>query len=491
MSPKKRSLEMENPILTNFYIYAFLLLAFFFLHCGRENCQELEKEWSHIIGDSFISRGEFEKFSQKTKNYPECKYPSNPCGLETFQKRKHKDAAWEISQCSTSSPNLRVYMENSDSMDGYIQGGKSFRDNIAHLLIRLKAISSGSEFSFINGNIFPLKQSLETFTKELNPPSPNYYKYKSNTFGSDLNSIFKRIIHNLKKDEIAVFITDGIYSIANSDNIQTELQGSKNFTMDTFIDGIREKNLVTIVIQMESNFVGNYYDMRHTPHSIRSTKPFYIFLLGSEELLLPIWNSKKVEVLKNPGIRNYSVFFKDFPNEVPRILLSQYKKVGKKKIIDRKKNIISAIHPSTEGLFSISVAVDLNELHDEKKITEDPKNYTYPDACELEIDSFNESVLDVNDKIFMKKFSGTPTHIFNLICNKEIIPNEKITITLERNKTNLWWHTGSLSIDVQPSAWSDFKTFGLSYLLDGIADAYSEFASAGLIFSIPIFLENR
>lgn len=444
-----------------------------------------------MSGDSYLSRVEFESFLKKVSKHPECRYPTTPCGLETFLKRKNSSSNWEISNCTTVTPVIRVFMENSDSMDGYLRGGKSFRDNLAHLLVRLKSMSSGSEYNFINASIFPVKQTLEGFIKEMSPPSSYYFKYKSSTFGSDLNSLFRRIIQNMKDDEIAVFITDGIYSIANSENIQTELLGAKNLTMDTFIDGVRKNNLVTVILQLEAGFEGSYYDMKHTPHPIRGQKPFYVFLFGSETTLLPLWIEKKAELLKNPGLKNYMLFYKDIPSEVPVVLLSQYKKIGKKKILDRRKNIIGSVVPDSDGRFSVSMVVDLGGLREDKKIAEDPNNYTLMDTCKLEVGQYQESTLDANDKIFLKKFVGNPTHILDLICGRDVLKKERITITLERTKRTPWWHNSSLSNDIPPATWSEFKTFGLSYLIDGISDAYGEFATTELIFSIPIFLENQ
>jgi hypothetical protein len=110
--------------------------------------------------------------------------------------------------------------------------------------VRLKSQSSKTEFNYINSGIFPVKQSLEGFIKDLSlSGTSSYYRNKSNTFGSDLNSLFKKIVNSLGRDEVSVFITDGIYSVQESSNIQNELLSSQNFTMNTFIEAISEKNI--------------------------------------------------------------------------------------------------------------------------------------------------------------------------------------------------------------------------------------------------------
>jgi hypothetical protein len=230
----------------------------------------------------------------------------SPCEWEEHLSQRKSGLVIEKSTCSKNLPTLKVYIENSDSMDGYISSGNDFKDSITNLIVRLKSQASKTEFNYINSGIFPIKQSLEGFIKDLSPSgNSSYYRNKSNTFGSDLNSLFKKIVNSLGRDEVSLFITDGIYSVQESSNIQNELLSSQNFTMNTFIEAITEKNISTVVLQYESMFDGSYYDMRHAPHHIKSKKPFYVFIIGNKDVLDSLWIDKSTEIKKNQKLKNY------------------------------------------------------------------------------------------------------------------------------------------------------------------------------------------
>jgi hypothetical protein len=244
-------------------------------------------------------------------------------------------------------------------MDGYIKGSNDFKDSITNLAVRLKSVTGKIEFNFINSEIIPVKKQLEVFIKEISLNSnSSYVKFKSNTFGSDLNSIFNKVLNNLESNDISIFITDGIYSIQEANNIQTELFNSQNLTMNTFIEAIQSKSISTLVLQYEANFDGNYYDMKHLPHQVKTKKPFYIFIIGGKEQIGKIWREKAEDLKKNPKLKNYLYFNKEQSIPIPIILLSNYKKKGSKKINDRLKGYLGNIKSNESGKFGFSFITD-------------------------------------------------------------------------------------------------------------------------------------
>jgi hypothetical protein len=331
---------------------------------------------------------------------------------------------------------------------------------------------------------------LEGFIKDLSlTANSSYYRNKSNTFGSDLNSLFKKIVNSLGRDEVSLFITDGIYSVQESSNIQNELLSSQNFTMNTFIEAITEKNISTVVLQYESMFDGSYYDMRHAPHHIKSKKPFYVFIIGNKDVLDSLWIDKSTEIKKNQKLKNYSFFQNIKTNTVNSMVLSNYKKTGSRKIIDRYRGIIKNISLNTDNLFQISLVTDLHPYKGNDKLLDDTSNYTIPKYCSLEIENFDFSNLDSNDKVFLQKFTGNPSHIFTLLCNKNILGEEKLYITLIKQRSS-WIKDLNQDSDISAYNWVEFKTFGLENLISGISDAYRELSMGESLFIIPIHIER-
>lgn len=464
---------------------------FLILDCHRDPCRRLENASDNLVKDSILGQVEFQEFLGHVQKESTCSFSNrSPCEWEEYLSKRKRGLVIEKSFCTKTLPTLKVYIENSDSMDGYISSGNDFKDSITNLIVRLKSQASKTEYNYINSGIYPIKQTLEGFIKDLSlSGTSSYYRNKSSTFGSDLNSLFKKIVGSLSEDEISLFITDGIYSVQESTNIQNELLSSQNFTMNTFIEAITDKNISTIVLQYESMFDGSYYDMRHTPHYIKSKKPFYVFMIGNKDVLDALWIEKSVEIIKNNKLKNYTFFQNIKTNSVNSMVLSNYKKTGSRKIIDRYRGIIKNISLNTENLFQISIVADLYPYKGYDKLLDDSSNYKIPKYCSLEIENFDYSNLDSNDRVFLKRFNGNPSHIFTLLCNKNILAEEKLYITLIKQRSS-WVKDLNQNSDISAHNWSEFKTFGLENLISGISDAYSELSMGESLFIIPIHIER-
>ena len=484
-------MKFQGQFQKNSWVIIMLFTLFLLLDCHRDPCRRLERDADNLVKDAILGEVEFQEFLGQVQKQSTCSFVNRTsCEWEQHLSQKKSGLVIEKSTCSKTLPTLKVYIENSDSMDGYISIGNDFKDSITNLIVRLKSQSSKTEFNYINSGIFPVKQSLEGFIKDLSlSGTSSYYRNKSNTFGSDLNSLFKKIVNSLGRDEVSVFITDGIYSVQESSNIQNELLSSQNFTMNTFIEAISEKNISTVVLQYESMFEGSYYDMRHAPHHIKSKKPFYVFIIGNKDVLDSLWMDKSTEIKKNHKLKNYSFFQNIKTNTVNSMVLSNYKKTGSRKIIDRYRGIIKNISLNTENLFQISLVTDLHPYKGNDKLLDDTSNYNIPKYCSLEIENFDFSNLDSNDRVFLQKFTGTPSHIFTLLCNKNILAEEKLYISLIKQRSS-WIKDLNQDSDVSPFNWVEFKTFGLENLISGISDAYRELSSGESLFIIPIHIER-
>ncbi len=470
--------------------YSFLIFILL-LNCNGDPCTALDKKMESISKDGLISIPEFEKISEQVQKLEQCKIPNaNSCELQRFLQLKRDNLTFEKSNCQDSNPVLKIFIENSDSMDGYIRGSNDFKDSITNLVVRLKTVTAKIEFNFINSEIIPIKKQLEGFIKEISlNGNTSYIKFKSNTFGSDLNSIFNKILNNLEINDVSIFITDGIYSIQEANNIQTELFNSQNLTMNAFIEAIQSKSISTIVLQFESNFEGNYYDMKHFPHQVKTKKPFYIFIIGGNEQIGRIWREKAEDLKKNSKLKNYLYFNKEQSTPIPFILLSTYKKKGSKKINDRLKGSLGNVKANEKGRFGFSFITDYSIFKGNENITENKINYKINPLCEIEIEKYEESLLDSNEKIFLKKFQSVPTHIIAVECDKKIEQEDKITISLLKKSSN-WVKDSNLINDLSYSNWNEFKTFGIESLISGISEAYEEFSRSDTYFTIQINIER-
>ena len=66
-------------------------------------------------------------------------------------------------------PTIKVFLENSGSMDGYMCDGSQLKDAMYAYLSDLKLCSSSLELNYINSKIIPFKGGLDSYIKVLNP----------------------------------------------------------------------------------------------------------------------------------------------------------------------------------------------------------------------------------------------------------------------------------------------------------------------------------
>lgn len=74
------------------------------------------------------------------------------------------------SPISDIRPVVKVYLENSGSMDGYMCNGSQLKDAIYDYISDVKRESDTVELNYINNQIIPFTGSLNSYIKALAPP---------------------------------------------------------------------------------------------------------------------------------------------------------------------------------------------------------------------------------------------------------------------------------------------------------------------------------
>ena len=112
-------------------------------------------------------------------------------------------------------------MENSASMDGYVNGTTEFKDVLGKMIVSSHHYCKSTDFYFVNNAIYKADGNAISFIQMLNPA-----KIKVGNVGStDVNHIFRNILAKTNKDTVSVLFSDCIYSVKNVTN---ELDNSKN-----------------------------------------------------------------------------------------------------------------------------------------------------------------------------------------------------------------------------------------------------------------------
>ncbi|MDO9635195.1 MAG: hypothetical protein Q7J05_09220 [Paludibacter sp.] len=157
-------------------------------------------------------------------------------------------------------PNLKVYVENSGSMNGYVKGVTDFEQSVYNYLtdIKISNLADSLSLYYINSNIIPQGSDISDFIEKL---EPNTFQAKGGNLGiSDISNVLKSVLSETKENEIAILVTDGIFSPGKGKNaaeyLVNQLIGIKK-TMAEHLSSY--PNTATVIYQLSSQFEGFYY----------------------------------------------------------------------------------------------------------------------------------------------------------------------------------------------------------------------------------------
>lgn len=179
-----------------------------------------------------------------------------------------------------------IYMENSGSMDGYVNLNSEFKDALGKIIVKSNNYSITTDLFFVNDAIYDVQQTalkgdVNNFVSQLNASNMKV----GATGSSNINKIFKMVLDKTVNDTVSILFSDFVYSIKGTD-VSSQVSNAKNATMGAFMDAIkRNPNFATIILQCSSRFHGKYYDRNDHPIPFVGTRPYYIFIMGPYDKL--------------------------------------------------------------------------------------------------------------------------------------------------------------------------------------------------------------
>lgn len=375
------------------------------------------------------------------------------------------------------TPTIKVYVENSGSMDGYVKGATDFENavysylsdiQLAKLGIHSDTVVSSKnilELNYINSQILQQQSDVQAFIKALEPYS---FKQKGGNRGaSDMADILDKIIEQTTNNDISVFISDCIFSpgkqYKQKDNADEYLVAQQIAIKNHFAEKMNQNpNFAIIAMRLVSQFNGLYYNKFDDKININDNRPFYIWLMGDTKQLKRLIDTVDLSEIKGTGVQNIYMAF--HPNEAfPYGILPQ-RGIGKfnPDKSDPKTTITNAKVDNKDGnnRFQLAIGVDYSHMLLPDEYLMNPNNYTISNkAYTIEI------VKNLNRNSFY-------THIIKLNLIQPIISKGPIKISLQ-NVLPSWisTYTDEVGFDINADGAME-KTYGLKYLIGGIYDAY-------------------
>ena len=361
---------------------------------------------------------------------------------------------------------IKVYIENSGSMDGYVKGVTEFEQSVYNYLtdIKISDFTDSMNLNYINSDIIPQGSDISDFIEKLEPST--FLAKGGNRGVSDISNVLKSILDEMQENQIAIIVTDGIFSPGRGKDASEYLINQQIGIKSTMAEYLKKQpNTAVLVHQLSSKFTsvkGNtdkedicYYNREDKKIFINTQRPFYIWLIGPISLLDKLRNVVPDSKFKGSGIQN-SFSITSGNREV-----SYAVKMGSGKFdLDKQspKNTIKNLEMDTRGRQNIarfSVNSNLSGFLLDDSYLEDTSNY------------------DINSKDY------------NLTINKAV--SNPFEYTHELNFSSESVHKGIISVKLktQVPQWVEEvndndgsiplegKTYGIKYQIYGIYEAFT------------------
>ena len=352
----------------------------------------------------------------------------------------------EIKPPKPYSPSkVKLYVENSGSMDGYMFNGSELKDAVYSFVSGLSTHSDTTELYFVNSDVYNEKATLHDVIYAMSPAS--FKSSPGNKANTDIADIFSMVLSRIEENSVSVLVTDAILDLPSGST-------SFFFTKQTQIKSIFENylknnpNFAIEIFRMSSRFNGKYYYTGGSVALSNQQRPYYMFVLGDKQALSAA-NGIVAKSMIQHGVEDYYAY--SSYTQVPFVVMNKKKK-GHKGLFDVRLQ---------KRAVPIIAKVDLQyTLHDEEFL-KDPQLYT---------------VAFGDDSIKIKSIKELP---------KEPEFTHAFTITLPENA-----HEGSVNLYFCPPPYplwledanddlSDasvamtMKTTGIKYIVEGISDAFA------------------
>lgn len=193
-----------------------------------------------------------------------------------------------------SLPTVDVYLENSGSMYGYVNG-QGFKDIVYNYLSNIKVAQINNALRnmnlyYINSNVFPQQNDLDKFIKTLNVNE--FRRLGGNGASTDIADLLKCVLERTSKEKVSILVSDFIFSPGSGKNAGMYLTNQQNAIKIHVAEKLRtSKDFAICIYKFESNFKGTYYNKEDHPSQINENRPFYIWVMGNKDMIRKLKNS--------------------------------------------------------------------------------------------------------------------------------------------------------------------------------------------------------
>lgn len=382
-----------------------------------------------------------------------------------------------------------IYMENSGSMDGYVNLNSEFKDALGKIIVKSNVYGESTNLYFINDKIYDvqetaLKGDVNNFVSQLNASTMKI----GATGSSNINKIFSMVLDKTAQDTVSILFSDFVYSIKGTD-VSSQVANAKNATMGAFMNAIMSNpNFATIILQCSSQFKGKYYDRNDKPIAYTGSRPYYIFIMGPCDKLQYIDN--KLELNKSitgiPGLKN-KYFLSSNSYELDensvQVLTNSYTNSLLIKPERNEYDIDFFKFDKDDAVWKFGYALDVSNMFIDESYLTDTSNYEIdPSEITLMKAEFTKEQAAIDE---VTQFTSPFVLQFGM-SNTTRTPNIRVRLI---NHIPSWVSAANIADD-QDVVPEPMQTFAIGSLISGVYEAFKSQTSNKPIFEYEVTINK-
>lgn len=347
-----------------------------------------------------------------------------------------------LSTIKYDKPNLKVFIENTGSMDGYMCDGSQLKDAVYDYVSDLNRSTDTTELYYINSKIIPYLGGLTSYIKDLNPVS--FRKAGGNTSNTDLGNIIDSVLETVDANTVAIFISDCILDLPEKD-AQKFLTNCEIRIKDEIINTQkRVPNLGVEILKLSSDFNGKYFYQNGVIEHLEDVKrPYYMWIFGDKNYLAQLNVSVPFSLLEKYDLGGVVAFTNQ--SAVPFDILNN--------------SLTSKLIVPSHGDYHVTILADFRTTLQSDEMVKDKKNYY-----------FNNSTIIVNGIYPITDRKSKYSHFIRFTIPKGVNIAQDC-LFFKTPPMPLWIveSNDETGTDIKKNI---NKTTGIKYLIQGVADAY-------------------
>lgn len=342
----------------------------------------------------------------------------------------------------SKNPCLKVFIENSGSMDGYMCDGSQLKDVIYDYISDLNRVSSKTELYYINSMLIPYNGNLTNYIKALNPTA--FRNAGGNRSNTDLGDLIANVLNEVNDTTVCLFVSDCILDLPAKDAQKFLINCEIRIKDEVINTQKRVPDLGVEILKLSSDFNGKYFYPNGTVEILKDVKrPYYVWIFGNKNYLSKLNAAVPFSQLAKYDLKGIVAFASQ--SNVPFEIFNNA--------------LTSKIVVPAHGDYHITIQADFRTTLQPDGVVQDKGNYT-----------FNNSSIVVDGIYPISDPKSKYSHFIKFtIPNGTNIAQDCLTFTTPKMPSWVSESNDDTGTNIQDNL---SKTTGIKYLIQGVADAY-------------------